>query len=614
MQIMNTIVEYAWKFAEKYRQEAQQTSTISKERLRHPAVFIQLDQDNKLPANETIRTLKAKIQRNEEGLNIKRVNISVITPGAANPTECEQAGRLIRTLFEEDFPIVHMSLFILLSESNTQSDFEARSAASLQLLRHVQDFQKENLYDIVWLFSDRNEHNVIKDENMQNNLALIEILHLLIADSNFEESLLQKSRDLGQPLFATAGMAKLTKPYKEIVFTAFKKAFSYLIKPPLTTTGLNLPEHPAVQAAIGVPISAGQLVSDMESIAVNKISGRNLHKASIRQVEELLFGNRARLFFEANFAGGGPSGCIGISNFDINAVLTSVKEHIAKEGLLAAKFYLPNKNKELDNRIDGYAREIDLRYQEIYIHKPFRGAQNALEAIADIYAVRSQMERLCRLRDIMSKLYEELALLCGRCEKFTQLLNEAEEALKLEVVPGRHITEYYEPVIEQIIEKLSAKPGPIYPLLEEGIDAFCAYIAEFVKKHIMTHPNMQLSFEEDQEVRAATSPHAYDQNFTNKNEFYSRLLEEADSKAALAVSLQRYDHLIFEKYYLGDVSGKCMEYAREHVQNRMVGSRGVSEAVYFLNDSEGFKLLRLAGGFVPEDLTRYRAMSAHAGP
>ena len=635
-----SVVAYATKFAEEYRQKIVSAKAAAGEKLRHPTVLASFaNRDTKdsrifetlrqysrpgmfffeLPTGESasvvnsaIRELKAEIQRNEAQVNIRRVNISLIVT-ADSDEACEEAGRLLRGLFEEDFPIVQLSLFILLSESNLQDDFELRSAASLRMLQQLDTFQREEpIFNLLWLFSDRDENDIVSEDNLQKNLATIASLHFLRQeDSNFEDSLQQKSQDMNRALLVTAGLAWLEKPHKEIAFAVFRRVFSLLIKPGANRDDTkvsveSLLEHPAVQAAVGLPLSEAKLAEDMESIAEEDIKPRSLHRKNIRELEAMLFGDRARLFYEANFASA------GMEDFKLELVMEEVREHVGREGLSAAaayrKDYLPKAIAEIEARIAGYAQEIELRYQELHYQKLFQGTQGAREAIVAVYTVRSQMERLQRLLEVMRELQKELDSFCARCEELIQILTEAEELLQKETIPGLHIPEYYEGVVDQLMVLMLDKCReyiPIYPLIDAGIDILAERIAAFIVEHIMSQPELCLSFEEDLIARSALSPHAYDRDFTNKNELYSSLLKEADRQAALAISLQGYDDLVYERYYLGDMDSPCMEYAREYPQN------GINEAVYFMEDTAGFKLLRMAGGFVPEDLARYRAMEGY---
>ena len=689
------IVEYAWNYANKYRKIKETASVATGDGLRHPTVFVWFDGPesealeslrqfsrpgmffcvlpsgippsmepsscnfssvapslNGRPTDDSfsaelsaaVRSVKSEIQRNTARLNIKRINVSVIIPPTmaySQERDYKKAGQLLAGLFGEDFPIVHLSLFVLLSESNSQNNFEARSAASLRLLQQIKEFQKEEqIYRLVWLLSDRNEHDVVSEENFENNLAIIGFLHSFSAhsDSNFEDSLKSHYKDKGEAIFVTAGMAQLTKPYKEIGFSVFRKTFISIadseIQPTdnvsdaktirdthmknfvrwdsgsVTTQVLtSFVEHPVVLAAVGVAVSEEDMLREMESIAINKINGRVLHKKSIREAEEQLFGKRAKLFYDANYKMDDVDNLKEI----LAQVLDMVQDHIGCVGLSAANQYrdgyLPEAIADLDNRITGYSQEIELRCQSLYIHKPFRGISGAISAIAGIYAVRSQMERLGRLRYILGEIQKEFVIFCARCEEFSQLLDREVESLKKVEVPGLHIPEYYGQLTDKILTQIDGKInlknyiGSAYSVLTDGgLLALASKVAEFINEHIITDAAFQLSFEEDQEARAVISPHSYDRDFTDKNEFYGQLLKEADFRAALAVSLKGYDHLIFERYYLGDTNGPCMGYAREH------GQKGINESVYFFEDATGFKVLRLSGGFILEDLARYEAM------
>jgi len=675
------IVQFAQQFAERYRIEAERTSAARGEALRHPSVFVLLGDEGEtyedllrfsgesaadgvffllIPtesmdagsagAVQAIRALKADIQRNEARLNVKRVNISVLVHAAvAQKDISEKAGLLLRSLFAEDFPIVYISLFVLLSESNIQENFEERSAASLRLLQEVQRFQNENysgrlelqfssssgvvpishngaLYQLAWLLSDRNENNTVSEENWKNNLSAISSLHFLThTDSRFEDTMRKKEQ--GTALFVTAGMARLTKPNREIAFTVFRRVMEHVAGRvgKAEASGMSdyirgnieaLPEHSAVVAAMGEPVSEKKLLHDMMSITANSVSGRALHKKSLSEVEEILYGDRAKRFFEVNYASHGDSATLALDNLDVSAVLADIVEHINRTGLAAAALYKIGQGGDalvpFDKRIAQYELDIETRYQAWYAHKPFQGTDNAKRMIADLYALRIQTEWLRRLRDIMRKLDDALVEYCGQCKEYLTQMSKATDALARHDTSGLNIPEYYGQVVDQIMAELTARHGEGFCYREEFIGSlyaawesgtFAERVAAFIEQYIFPHLSMRLSFDEDLQERATVAPDSYDSKFTDKNEFYRQLLADADKKAALAISLQRYDDLIFEKYYFGDTNGACMQFAQEHSRS--------SEAAFFLEDASGFKLIRLAGGFVPEDLSRYRAMKTH---
>jgi len=675
------IIQFVRQFAERYRIETERVSAARGEALRHPSVFVLLGDEGdtyedllrfssesaadgvfflliptesmeagSVGAVHAIRALKADIQRNEARLNVKRVNISVLIQATmVQEGISEKAGLLLRSLFSEDFPIVYISLFILLSESNIQENFEKRSAASLRLLYEVQRFQNENyvgqmelqlesgggiipiahngaLYQLAWLLSDRNEYDTVSDENRQNNLAAISSLHFLThTDSRFEDTVHKKEQ--GTALFVTAGMAKLTKPNREIAFTVFRRVMEHIAGQIGDSTGKTetartyiqtyleaLPEHPSVQAAMSEPISEEKMSHGMMSVTANSVNGRALHKKTLYEVEQLLYDDRAKRFFEVNYASYGETAALALEALNVSKVLADIKEHINSSGLAAAKWYRQGGEALLsfEKRITQCELELEMRYQTRYTNKPFQGTENAKRMIADLYTLRTKAEWLRRLRDIMRKIDDALLEFCEQCKEYLALMSQTTDLLIKHDTPGLHISEYYGQVVDQIMLELTARYGEGFYYREEFIGSiFAAWesgnfferVVGFIEQYIFPHPSMRLTFDEDLQERATVAPDFYDSKFTDKNEFYRQLLAEADKKAALAISLQRYDDLIFEKYYFGDINGACMQFAQENSRS--------GETAYFLEDASGFKLIRLAGGFTPEDLTRYRAMKTH---
>ncbi|MCL2456136.1 MAG: hypothetical protein FWD19_01140, partial [Defluviitaleaceae bacterium] len=83
--------------------------------LHAPATFFSFDSVEEIPAAKT------KIQANEAGLNLTRVNIFVV----ADENFLPETARAIYKNFAEDFPAVHISLVVLLREKIFDFLFEA---------------------------------------------------------------------------------------------------------------------------------------------------------------------------------------------------------------------------------------------------------------------------------------------------------------------------------------------------------------------------------------------------------------------------------------------------------------------------------------------------------
>ncbi|MCL2225515.1 MAG: hypothetical protein FWB96_11170, partial [Defluviitaleaceae bacterium] len=158
-------------------------------------------------ARETI----AKIQANEGGLRLNRVNIYVIA--AAEETDAlslvETAGENLRGKFCENFAAVDITLTVLLDESNDCDATETRNANTYKFLQGL----TANDYNRIFLLSNKNEYGEILSEAKKKSLVVAAALPLLnTTQSQFNEALAAKAAARKQPLFASAGFWQQPPP------------------------------------------------------------------------------------------------------------------------------------------------------------------------------------------------------------------------------------------------------------------------------------------------------------------------------------------------------------------------------------------------------------------
>lgn len=641
--------EWAMQFAESYRLNMERLSGHVRESIKHPslyvfagdcgdaytqvynhsqetltggAFFLELfKREGQEDAVRVIRNLKTEIQKNEADLNIKRINIHVCVLASNDSGLAEQAGSLLRKVFCEDFPIVHMTLFILLSESNRYEDYERRSALSLQTLRAVEAFQHAGysaagpLYDIAYVLSDRNENDIVSDDNMNKNYEMMVGLHYwAYTESRFEDSLRQKSMNTGSACFASAGMACLAKPNREIAFAVFQHVFEYLLmelQTPVAPININTLAEDLSQQTFPQNITEEKIVQDLMSVASKPVNIFQLRNINLREAEKFLFGEGAARFFEANGLGLNAG---RVRTEDAVNTITQVAAD-TKAGPFVEKVLDFNGQEEaiatLKRRIASCEQEIEHLYGQPCKPSLLKATDAVKRQIAEVYVARYRMMRLCALLSAYERLSEALTGFTENGRACRTALEDAKKDLAQNGDPGQHISAYYKRVTDGILSELESKHGRKFLLddayvgsigPEPDLKPLADRLITFLQKHILTHASMQLTFDEDLQLRAKTAPDEYDSEFTHMEEFYRRLLEEVDRKAALAVSLQRYDGLNSEKFYFGDVNGPMMRQVRQ-----LAGER-TGEAVYFINEPSGFKVIRLTGGFTPSDLTRYRVM------
>ena len=148
------------------------------------------------PMDKLIRAAKAGLQSAEiSPISTRRVNIFVIViahdPQAARLTL--SAGERLRALFAEDFAAFHITLAVLLDESNEADkdgyEYETRAAATYEFLASLTG---DMAFNRVFLLSNRNEFGRVANHDfmhhMRQLLAFLPLLHGC-ENSRFDETL-----------------------------------------------------------------------------------------------------------------------------------------------------------------------------------------------------------------------------------------------------------------------------------------------------------------------------------------------------------------------------------------------------------------------------------------
>ena len=626
--------ERALNFAKAYKQSAGRGSAGARADIIHPTLFVFLgDGDGAYTrvremaegvlrggaffarlygdgdAVKTIRAVKTDIQRNEANLNINRVNISVIISAHSENafSRAEEAGAALKRIFLEDFPVAHMTLFLLLCESNHWDDYERRSALSMETLLKVS--RADLPYNWVFLLSDKNESGVVSETNMLNNYRVICRMPFIFNTESHLEKILRNTGTGG--FFVSAGMAQLEKPDEAIAYAVFRHVYQYWLRGLKKGSTSNTAD---VGEMVGLIADKARynvdIERDMASVAARNIKARQLSGVTLSEAEGLLYGEGAALFFKANY---------GAENFyNLENARETVFEYL--RGRSAGPYAAA--------ALDGEAVEEDLRALNAQISRNeqdiqsrrasvIRGgllppnADTVKRMVADVYRVKYDNERLRFTALAVRAVIDAARGFAKSCAEIQSALERAEADLCAQPDPGHHITEFYKRAVEHIMLELEARYGKGFileritpPARADDLEKTAETAAAFISEYILAHETMRLSFDEELKRRSQMPPVEYDGEFTHIDEFYRRVLAEADFNAGLSVSLQRYDGLIREKFYFGERDGMLMRYISQRDSVDFINS----ESVNFLEDASGFMVMRLAGGFCVEDLTRYRAM------
>lgn len=260
--------------------------------MKNPTIFVSLDE-----TREEIRGIIARIQANENGLALARVNIYA-TVAAENPRAAElveTAGARLNSAFRENFAMVDMTLAVILSETNAvETDFAARNAATNKFLANF----SPGAFDRVFLISDKNERGEVLPESSKKISEIIAALPLLNeTGSRFCEFLAAKAAASERPIFASAGFWQNPPPKLEQnrdlhrLADAIESEFkSYAA------------EKIFSQNSTGYRLTPVELAKNIASVAAKQLRPWHLWGRTVKEAENLLFGDAAEKFFEKNYS------------------------------------------------------------------------------------------------------------------------------------------------------------------------------------------------------------------------------------------------------------------------------------------------------------------------
>jgi len=488
-------------------------------------------------AGETaIHEVKARIQENSRGLNLRRLHIYI---AATNQNQNQQIGEIasvLRESFSGDFPLVRLNLCIFIS------------GMSPGTTGCCDEWPVASLFDRCYLLSDHNEYGELNASNRQTNIKLLAYLPLTHQPaSQFDEILTAKALSEKRQLFVSVGFAQLEKPsiYAAIRHVVQMSLADYLER------AISTP--PAYEEPTNIHIFDDEkIIKDIVSVPSCPIHKNNLRGQTIQSAENLIFGGDAMRFYKDNYS------CkLSYNMPDINICPSNVttQEHRLSLDLAAISKQIAIDSSRLDATMKAPCKTGLFK-------------QSIKKQIAEAYALRLT-------RDKLQAVYNELSTRHRQVISYVQKIHELIADLKSTPSPPHE--SYYVKATKLILSEIT---GCIYDkialdpaLLDQAID-------EFIQNHILNHPTIALSYEEDLHIRANASP--------SPESFYTNILSRLCSKAPWAIFLKRHDNLIYENFIFGPRA--VLAHGHSLPQTGAVST-------YLIEDPTGISLLRLVGGF-----------------
>lgn len=234
---------------------------------------------NEADTRKAVQTVKAQIQRNEAGLNLKRLHTYVVVQAHRASPDAIETDNLtrLRGWLAGDFAVPDMNLCVLLYESlepyeGEDMEYNTRMEQTRAFLSALPGLSAS--FARTFLLSDRNERDTVHPSHwplIYETLTRLPSVHT--TDSRLYESLEAKTIGEGTLLYLTAGI--------ELDATDIPAALSDIISP-------SIPFH--------------EITDRMMSVAANPIGITKLRGLTLAEAERALFGSRAEMFYTGNFA------------------------------------------------------------------------------------------------------------------------------------------------------------------------------------------------------------------------------------------------------------------------------------------------------------------------
>ncbi|MCM3763532.1 tubulin-like doman-containing protein [Neobacillus niacini] len=654
------------------------------------------DDDKLIELNKAFRKLSVKIaEYGKVYSSLIKINLCVVT-AISDPANIliQEITLLLKSILQESFKNVEVDLYGLLKERQDENNFAFSTSLGMSFLKELDYFQSSHysfekdmqltedhlrlpvihapspLFDMVYLLSDKNEAGLISSEASQLNYEIISNLNLLknrkmITDyhekmdsynhQDFKNGIRGNSVD---PVYASAGFAKVTRPNKAIALHAASYFFQEYLrslteasdeKPDTVLTLLELSESHFQKQYQNLLPSSDKL-DDMNGLMGVTHSYQAIKKMSVRDAESHLYEGVTQRFFAVNFE----------EPVREHLQKLNLKQHIErcldeniinneKYGLHCAYLWTSEASGQgisVMNEIGRMLREtkserlevearLEQYYQQLVDHcdfkkslLPFSDKKNLASFIQyffeAVYGAKHQLLRLEIKQAILLQYLEVLQQTHLSLRSKIELINQVESQLKQAAAESlydtddyldKNIAEYYAGIIKTITGKLRDQRGAailsnerffgnLLSILEGGANALLEKLLSICNREVLTQPEFHRSFEDELLERANVASDYANQEILTKDDLFKQLYQRLYENSAIQIEVFHYsqEHRYEEKYFFGDFYSKFMNFALEKEQETRHFKVGCAHE----KDSSGVEKLTLMGGFKLKDLMYYQ--------
>ncbi|MBU3191640.1 hypothetical protein K9O30_05530 [Clostridium bowmanii] len=635
--------------------------------------------------NEEIMKMKNKLLECGTLFNsFERVNISVVSRAddAMNILVAE-ISLLIKNKFSQHFRIVLADFYGLLVEKN-QEDAFFDAALAYSFFKELSYMQKSDftfkedievfgsdrklpvinenkpIFDLVYLLSDTNEKGIISSGSLLDNYEIISYISLIknrnvsidtyydMENQYYDNARFKKniSRDNESFTLVTAGLAKIKRPNSTVALMAVNAFYDELINKMKQCSNKNKEDFLKVfmldDESLGFKASRmlpkDKSVEDMRGIMVinSNISVLKLGKLTLREAEQMIYGNSCEHFFNENFESDIDDRFVNISlNKELRDCVKLLIED-EKYGLYGT-YSLTNplealqdirlKCVDIDKNIEAINQETyelyNKRVQAPSLFKSLFSANAVLNNIKKdlfkevyvnkLYILKLKIaQRILRLsEDVIISVHEELEEKINYIESIKKCIEDYanNDIVQQNEYIAQNIREYYTVIINKIVNKLSECYGENFYFQEKFLGDINKFrddkkqliekLCDICNSYILCESEFSKSFEDELNERANVSLEFIDNNVLSKDELYKRLYGILEENSFVKAYIMNYNvNKYEEKYFFGDYSSDFIKYAVN------VEREGKSYNIGYVHEkrASGIEKLNLMGGFTLGDV------------
>ncbi|WP_462410931.1 hypothetical protein [Neobacillus sp. Marseille-QA0830] len=653
--------------------------------------------DNKLiELNKDFRKLSTMMaEYGKVYSSLIKLNLCVVT-AIDDPSNIliQELTLLLKSILQESFRSVEVDLYGLITEKKDGDHFAYSTSLGISFLKELDRYQSDEytfsrdlqltedhlrltvthppspLFDMVYLLSDKNEAGLISSDAAQQNYEIISNLNLLKnrkmitdyhekMDSYNHQDFKKGIRgSLNEPVYASAGFAKVSRPNKAIALNAANHFFQELLASlkeagtERRETVLNLLEltEANFQKYYQMILPSSEKIDDMNGLMGVTNSYQTIKKLSVREAEEHLFEDGTERFFAVNFKEPvrehlqtiNPKAHIErcletniINNEKYGLYCAYIWTAPSSEGSVSAVDEIKKMLRDVKNeKLEAEAR-MEQHYQQMVDHcdfkksyLPFSDKKNLSSFLQyffeTVYGTKYEMLRL-EVKEVILKHYlgvleEKHQYLAPKIELVQQVESQLKQAAAESLYDtddylDKNIREYYGEMIKGITAKLKEKRGlhffseerffgNLLSILENGAKALLERLLDVCNHEILTQEEFHRSFEDELLERANVMTHYDDKKVLTKEDLFKQLYRRLHDNSSIQIEVFNYsqEHRYEERYFFGDFYSKFMRYALEKEQETRLFKVGCAHE----KTASGIEKLTLMGGFQLKDLMYYQ--------